>query len=126
MCYFVLNDKICMLTATAINIKKILIKTIFTKQIAEIKIVTHKVVIEIILTFLLMALVAIKSCRYFPKILWFKSQLCHLLELLENKNKASSRKGVVGSTGRKIPIIPSTTNKKPSIINTFFKPIYFI
>lgn len=110
-----------MLTATAIKSKSIFTSTISTKQIAEIKIVIHKVVIETIFTFLLMALVAIKSCRYFPQILWFKSQLCHLSELLENKYKASSRKGVVGSTGKKAPTIPSATHKNPNIINIFFK-----
>jgi hypothetical protein len=52
-----------------------------------------------------------------PKIRWWKSQSWKRLELRENAHRARSMNGVVGTTGRSAPTIPSAKKIHPSAKN---------
>lgn len=60
-----------------------------------------------------MALSSRKLRIYGPKYLCSSSQVYKRGEPLKNNAAESSRKGVVGSIGRNIPITPSTKDMKP-------------
>ena len=42
------------------------------------------------------------------------------LELLKKQAAASSKNGVVGNNGTKIPMIPNVNDNKPNIVNIVF------
>jgi len=48
------------------------------------------------------------------------SQWYSLLELRIKQKEVSNKNGVVGSTGKNMPIIPKVKDKKPKMINKYF------
>ena len=62
-----------------------------------------------------MARCACQSVISGPKTLWVISQLCSLGEERANAKAATNMKEVVGSRGRKTPIVPKPTHKHPKM-----------
>lgn len=61
-----------------------------------------------------------KSLMYGPNLGCPISQWYNLSELFRNSHDASSRNGVVGRTGTKIPIIPRPNEINPNRATNFF------
>lgn len=85
-----------------------------------IDIVDQRTVMLSIFAFKGIDFLSLKLVIISPNILWLNSQLYSLSELFANKNADKSRKGVVGSRGRNIPITPSDKLITPNPDNKIF------
>lgn len=110
----------CIVTPIAIKIKSRRKAQCSATKTAQHKRLIHNIDIEIIFAFLGIDLFSIKSRIYGPNTGWFISQPYNLGELFRNKADDSKRNGVVGSTGRKIPMIPRESDKSPNTISKYF------
>jgi len=61
---------------------------------------------------------------YFPKYLWFKSQLYSLQELRKKSAADNKKKGVVGKRGKTIPIMPRPREISPKKSSNNFKSLF--
>lgn len=68
---------------------------------------------DMIFTLSGMALSLKNADMYLPKIRCVISHLCNRPELRTNRAAAKRRNGVVGSSGRKMPIAPAMTQSIP-------------
>ena len=82
--------------------------------------VTHTIVTETIFTRSGKALCSLKFLMYAPRCLCDISQPYNRCELRIYSAAESSRNGVVGSTGRKTPIMPSRSDTLPKNAKRYF------
>ncbi len=115
----VLNESMCTVTPMAIAASRILSHSGCTRTILR-PMVSHSVVTETALTLTGMALCSWKSLMYGPSLGCDMSQACRRGEPFIQHHAVSSRNGVVGSTGRNIPVTPSPSDKAPAMISTVF------
>ena len=102
-----------MVTPIAIAMNTALIHHSLATKMAQQSNVAHTIVTETTFTRRGKALCSLKFLMYAPRCLWDISQLQSLCELRMYIAAASSRNGVVGSTGRKTPIMPNTSDTLP-------------
>jgi hypothetical protein len=101
-------------------IKRIFISRLFIKKQIEQKIIIHIMVIDNILIPLGMELVSWNDLRYLPNNFWLINQECRRWELFRKHPEASSKKGVVGNPGTRMPINPRATSRTPKKIYMSF------
>ena len=89
-------------------------------KIAQYRRVIHSVETEIILIRRGMLLCFMKLVMYGPSFGWVSSQSYSLLFPRRNSAAASRSSGVVGSTGRKAPKIPSPNDIRPNMVRMIF------
>ena len=109
-----------MVTAVASRIKKALNAQCSATNIAQYNRVIQSIDTDSTLIFKGIALLTIKLDIYGPSFGWFISHSYNPLWLLRNKAAERRSKGVVGSTGRNIPSIPSPNDISPAIVRTIF------
>ena len=109
----VLQLNICIVTPVAMAINMPLIHHSLATKMAQQSNVAHTIVTETTFTRRGNALCSLKFLMYAPRCLWDMSQSYSLCELRMYIAAASNRNGVVGSTGRKTPIMPNTSDTLP-------------
>lgn len=115
-----LKDNIWQVTAIANPTKRSLGTSLSVTKIAQARRLIHSIDIEIIFALRGMHLCSVKSFRYGPKRGCPISHLYSRGELFKNRYEANSKNGVVGSTGRNMPIIPNITDTIPKRASNFF------
>jgi len=110
----------CIEVAIAIIISKILSQILDTIQITLYKIVAHINEIETIFARLGIDLFSLKSRMYLPITLQEISLLYSFCELRTYRAAARRRSGVVGNSGRKMPIIPNPNDRVPKTMYKYF------
>ena len=110
----------CQVTQTAMRMKKPLKAQCLATNMAQYSRVSHKVLMDTILTRRGMALCLTKFDIYVPIFGWFISQSYSLWLLRSKNNAARSSRGVVGSTGTNAPSTPSPREMIPNMVNRIF------
>jgi len=89
------------------------IRRILSQVVSATKKSVSKIIDHIIIRAEIPALCPVSRVMYLEVIRPFKTLLYRAGELLRNRPAESSTKGVVGSTGMKIPIMPRARESEP-------------